>query len=34
MNKEDIILIENIWQELYGEDMRLEYPGFFKVLES
>ena len=34
MNKEDISDLEITWYELYGEDMRSEYPGFFEKLEE
>lgn len=31
---EDINIIEQVWLEVYGEDMRFEYPGFFDVLDN
>jgi hypothetical protein len=34
MHKEDISIIDNTWYELYGEDMRSEYPGFIEKLEE
>ena len=31
---EDINIIEQVWLEVYGEDMRSEYPGFFNALDN
>jgi len=29
----DTSIIEQAWLEVYGEDMRSEYPGFFNELD-